>query len=197
MERYLKHDWIERVFHWVHVINVILLILSGIQIRVPNWHIFGSLNNARIVHFVDMYIFLLLGVIHVYLFFAMGKYKVAMFNLSDFADLIPTIKWYLFLSDQRPDYAKYNVLQKLAYAALFVVSSLQVLIGFALYRPDLFGGVVNLAGGLVLLRAYHYLIAWLFISFTGVHLYLTLAEDIRLLWAMIHGYYYRKEENRA
>ncbi len=132
MERYLKHDLVERIFHWVHVVNVLLLVLSGIQIHVPSWNIFGSMNNARIVHFVDMYIFLLIGVIHVYLFFAMGKYKVAMYKFSDFADLIPTIRWYLFLSDWRPDYTKYNVLQKLSYGALFVISSLQALIGFSL-----------------------------------------------------------------
>jgi Ni/Fe-hydrogenase 1 B-type cytochrome subunit len=197
MERYLKHDWIERAGHWIHVVNVVLLVLSGIQIHVPSWNIFGSLNNARIVHFLDMYIFLLIGVVHVYFFFALGKYKVAMFNGADVTDVIPTIKWYLFLSDWRPDYAKYNVLQKLSYAALFVVSAVQALLGFALYRPDLFGGVVSLTGGLLPLRAYHYLISWVFISFTAVHLYLILTEDIRLLWAMIHGRYYRRAATKG
>ena len=120
-----------------------------------------------------------------------------MYKFSDFADLIPTVKWYMFLSDWRPDYTKYNVLQKLSYGALFVISSLQALIGFSLYRPDLFGSIVNLAGGLVLLRSLHYMIAWVFISFTGVHLYLILIEDIRLLRSMIHGYYYRKESTKV
>jgi len=41
-------------------------------------------------------------------------------------------------------------------------------------------------------RSWHLLIAWTFVAFTLLHLYLVFSEDIRLLSALFHGYYYRK-----
>ena len=194
VERYRKHDWIERAGHWIHVVNVVLLVLSGLQIHFPQFRVFGTIENARTIHFVSMYMFLFIGVLHVYFFFALGKHRIAMFSRSDIRDVIPTLKWYLFLSDERPDYVKYNVLQKASYGALFVVSALQALLGFSMYWYDkpVFDTLVVFFGGLEQVRAYHYLLSWVFISFTMVHLYLIVFEDIRLFSAMITGYYFRK-----
>jgi len=85
------------------------------------------------------------------------------------------------------------VLQKFAYAGLFVVSFLQAVLGFALYWPVLFGPVLAFFGGAVAVRIWHTTILWVFLSFTALHVYLVVTEDIRLVKAMVNGYYYREE----
>jgi len=191
-ERYLKHDFQERFTHWAHVIDFVVLLLSGFQIKYPSFAPFGSMATARYLHIVSSYVFVFLGILHTYFFFAAGKWKIAMPSLSDLGDLGPTLKYYLFLSREKPDFAKYNPLQKFSYALLFLVSAFQVLIGFALYWPGYFSGLIYGMGGLMVVRSWHLLIAWTFVAFTLLHLYLVFSEDIRLLSALFHGYYYRK-----
>ena len=196
-ERYYKHDGFERFTHWTHTANTILLILSGLQIHYPGFAVFGSMITARFVHLASGYLFFFLGVFHVYFFLALGKRRIAMPHLADAREVAPVLRYYLFLSKERPDYAKYNALQKLAYAALFVVSLLQSVLGFALYWPAPLAAVIALFGGAVSVRIWHTTIMWVFLSFTAVHVYLVVAEDTRLVKAMVDGYYFRKVSDAA
>jgi Ni/Fe-hydrogenase 1 B-type cytochrome subunit len=191
-EKYYKHDGVERFTHWTHMLDTILLVLSGLQIHYPDFRIFGTMQTARFVHIVSGYYFIFLGIFHVYFFFALGKRKIAMPHFEDLAELGPITRYYLFLSRRKPDYAKYNVLQKFAYAALFVVSFVQAVLGFALYWPASFSLVIALFGGAVSARIWHTTIMWVFLSFTAVHAYLVLTEDPGLARAMIDGYYVRR-----
>jgi Ni/Fe-hydrogenase 1 B-type cytochrome subunit len=196
-ERYYKHDGVERFAHWAHMADTVLLVLSGIQIHYPGFSVFGTMQTARFVHLVSGYLFIFLGVLHVYFFFALGKNKIAMPGAGDLGEIGPVLKYYLLLSRTKPDYAKYNVLQKIAYAALFVVSFVQTVLGFALYWPEAFAPVLALFGGAVAVRIWHTTIMWVFLSFTAVHVYLVLTEDIRLTKAMLDGYYYRKVADKG
>ncbi|MGZ8429288.1 MAG: cytochrome b/b6 domain-containing protein [Candidatus Deferrimicrobiaceae bacterium] len=196
-ERYYKHDAVERFTHWTHMADTILLILSGLQIHYPGFSLFGSMITARFVHMVSGYLFILLGVFHVYFFFALGKKKIAMPHIDDFDELGPVLRYYLFLSRTKPDYAKYNVLQKFSYAGLFVVSTFQTVLGFALYWPAALAPVLLLFGGAVSVRIWHTIIMWVFLSFTAVHVYLVLTEDIRLVKAMVDGYYFRRVADKG
>lgn len=196
-ERYYKHDGIERFTHWTHMADTVLLILSGLQIHYPGFRVFGAMQNARFVHLASGYLFIFLGVFHVYFFFALGKWKIAMPHVADAGGIAPVLRYYLFLSREKPDYAKYNALQKFAYAGLFVVSLLQTILGFALYWPAAFAAVLAAFGGAVSVRIWHTTVMWVFLSFTAVHVYLVLTEDIRLTKAMIDGYYFREESGKA
>ncbi|RMG60073.1 MAG: Ni/Fe-hydrogenase, b-type cytochrome subunit [Deltaproteobacteria bacterium] len=191
-EKFLKHDLQERITHWVHVVDFVLLVLTGFQIRYPSFAVFGSMETARFLHVISGYLFIFLGIVHVYFFFAQGKHKIAMPVPSDAKDLWPTIRYYLFIDGEKPDFAKYNPLQKIAYAALFVVSLVQTILGFALYWPTYFESFIYGLGGLMAVKSWHTLIAWVFVAFTLLHLYLVFSEDIRLVTALINGYYYRK-----
>ncbi len=192
-DRFYKHDGIERFTHWTHVADTVALILSGLQIHYPGFGVFGTMQTARFVHLVSGYLFLCLGVLHVYFFFALEKWKVAMPHPADLAEIGPLLRYYLFLTREKPDYAKYNALQKFSYAGLFAVSSLQALLGFALYWPAAFATVFAVFGGAVAVRIWHTTVMWVFLSFTAVHVYLVVSEDVGLLKAMIGGYYDRGE----
>ena len=196
-ERYYKHDGIERFTHWAHMADTIVLILSGLQIHYPGFSVFGTMQTARFLHLVSGYFFLFLGILHVYFFFALGKRKIAMPHFGDLAEIGPILRYYLLLSPVKPDYAKYNAMQKFSYAALFVVSFLQSVLGFALYWPVQFAAVFALFGDAVHIRIWHTTVMWVFLSFTAVHVYLVFTEDPRLVKAMLDGYYYRKTGERG
>ncbi|GAB4240340.1 MAG: Ni/Fe-hydrogenase, b-type cytochrome subunit [Deltaproteobacteria bacterium] len=191
-ERYYKHDGVERFTHWAHLADTVVLILSGLQIRYPGFSVFGTMQAARFLHLVSGYFFFLLGVLHVYFFFALGKRKIAMPHAEDLSGIGPVLKYYLVVGGTKPDYAKYNALQKFAYAALFAVSFFQSILGFALYWPVPLAAVLSLFGGAVDVRILHTTVMWIFLSFTAVHVYLVFTEDARLVKAMVDGYYYRK-----
>ncbi len=181
------HDRVERLNHWVHVGNMALLLLSGFQIHAPGFNIFQSMSNARLVHFVSMYMFLAVGVIHVYQFFVLGKYKVAMPRLSDVGSLVAEVQYYLFLRSDEPPYEKYNALQKFTYAGIFALAVLMSILGFVLYWPESLASAAMLLGGLAAVRQFHYLIAWAYVLFVGVHLYMISITDLQLLVAMVTG----------
>ncbi|HEY6097573.1 MAG TPA: cytochrome b/b6 domain-containing protein, partial [Candidatus Deferrimicrobium sp.] len=141
-----------------------------------------------------------IGVYHTYIFFALGKHRIAMPGLFDFSEVGPVLKYYLHLSREKPNVEKYNVLQKYGYFLLFAVSVLQTLLGFALYPyflPGVFSFMFAIFGDAVQIRIWHTTIMWLFISFTAVHVYLVVTEDRRMVKAMIDGYYYRNTPGGA
>ena len=183
-ERYYKHDGFERFTHWTHTLDTVILVLSGMQIHYPGFSVFGAMQNARFLHLVSAYIF-----------FALGKHRIAMPGLFDFSEVAPVLKYYLHLSREKPVFEKYNVMQKYGYFLLFAVSVLQTLLGFALYPyflPGVFSFVFAIFGDAVQVRIWHTTIMWLFISFTALHVYLVVTEDKRMIRAMVDGYYYRK-----
>ena len=56
--------------------------------------------------------------------------------------------------------------------------------------------VITLFGGAAYTRIWHTTIMWVFLSFTVVHVYLVYTEDVRLVKAMLTGYYYRNVPDR-
>lgn len=192
LERIKKHDLLERIAHWVHLVNMILLVLSGMQIHFAAFNVFGSMSNARFVHFVDMYLFFFIGVFHVYQFFAEGKWTTAGPTPHNMRGLGAVTKYYLFLGDRVEERDKYNPLQIITYFLLFAVSALMAIVGFTLYWPVQLSALVNLFGGIMTLRQIHYLLSWVFIAFSLVHIYLILTQPLKYARAMVTGSYWRR-----
>ncbi|HHL39488.1 MAG TPA: hypothetical protein ENJ37_03175 [Deltaproteobacteria bacterium] len=190
-ERYLRHDLAERIVHWVMALSVLLLMGSGLNIRYPGLIPAGDMNGARSLHFISMYALVFSWLFHVYHTLAVER-RTEIFGVSDLRNLPRTAAYYLFLADEPPAFVKYNPLQKLTYNLLWALIFVQALTGFGLYWPARLMAVNELMGGLMAVRMLHDFLMYVFASFIIVHLYLVLTEDIRALWAMFHGYYYRR-----
>ncbi len=190
-ERYLKHDIAERIVHWLMALSCIFLILSGLNIRYPGLIPVGDMNTARFTHFVSMYVLIFSFVFHVYHTLVV-EFKEEITGLEDIKKMPAVLRYYLFLSDVHPLYTKYNPLQKLTYNLLWVMILIQIITGAVLYWPSALMGLSNALGGLMAARMLHNFMNYLFIAFLIVHVYMVLLEDIRGLWAMFHGYYYRR-----
>jgi Ni/Fe-hydrogenase 1 B-type cytochrome subunit len=129
-----------------------------------------------------------------YAFFSKNKdWREFAIGRKDIASFFGVLKFYAYLSNDKPHVAKYNVMQKMVYQVFLYLMILQAITGFALVAtPLLFGlsprdvlvgwwlgaivGSTDLAGWYA--RIVHYIINWLFIIMVSAHFYLSLTVDI-------------------
>jgi Ni/Fe-hydrogenase 1 B-type cytochrome subunit len=190
------------VIHWVHLVCMVLLVLTGFLIDTPVRFLGMTMSTAQWVHYVCMYLVLLALAARVYWAFygpgstldrGAGTVGPDYLNFAPQAanrgQLLETVKYYLFLRSTHPRTAKYNSLQKATYVLWGVLLLVQAYTGFAIYGPTyawpVFAVGTALAGGLLAMRTLHYLIMWVFIMTSLIHIYLSVAEDIDSLPLML------------
>jgi len=180
--------WI-RLFHWINMIAITMLILTGFYIHAPqDFRLFANMDNARTVHFVMAYV-LIFGVLgRLYYMFAANDVKNIIYQpVEDTKKLPSMLKYYMFLADDHPFYGKYNPGQKGMYTGVFVMAILMIITGFILYKPLTFGFMAGWLGGFLVVRIIHYVITWIFVLCILAHVYLDIAEGIPVLKSMFTG----------
>ena len=181
--------------HWTNLLAMLFLTLSGFYIHFP---IFGGfMGVARGTHFFWMFVLCINLILRIVLAFFV---KTA--NMPDTREvdvdiknwlpqaanrhqLIPWVKYYLFMKKDHPISAKYGVLQKIAYIATVPITLAAAYTGFCLWGPTSDWGfflagttwvaeLFNAGGGAALMpmRILHYWIMWVVLIFTAAHVYL-------------------------
>ncbi len=164
--------------HWIHLLSMGLLLLSGLYIHYVFWA--GWMGTMRQIHFITMYVLVFVVVVRGYWALVGGRDIGNFFpqkeNRGTFLEIL---KYYLFLRRTHPKTAKFNPLQKITYDFWALLLVLEAISGFALYWPGVsFFATLNLwVGGLGVMRMIHFLIMWLFIVTVGAHIYLGLVEE--------------------
>lgn len=185
-----RHTFLVRFFHWWNGIAMILLALSGFYIHTPlKFAIFPSMDIARQIHFIFMYA-VAAGVIgRIYYACASGDSKNFKLRFADFGNMIGLMKYYLFISDELPDFGeKYNPGQKSMYLTFVPLILIQGITGIILYWPTLFNHLGAFFGGAHVIRIVHYIVAWIFVYCIVVHLYLDFSEGWANIVGMITGH---------
>nr|HID14166.1 Ni/Fe-hydrogenase, b-type cytochrome subunit [Anaerolineae bacterium] len=184
-----------RIFHWVHVASMGVLAFTGYYIGSPFVVVPGETAQTylmgwmRAVHFVTAFLLGLSFLVRVYWFFAGNPY-------ASWRDWIPArrerwsffwqqLKYYVFLSKERPHYMGHNPVAGLSYAALGLMILIQGVTGFALYAEPypsglwrtVFGWLLTLFGNQAL-RLVHHALMWLFGAFFIIHLYMAVLADV-------------------
>lgn len=178
--------------HWVRVVAMFVLIITGIFIHTP--FISGGpdssiMSTMRFFHFVAAYTFIIGLVIRVYMAFnsrfdADWRDFGIMRNLVNVPDIL---MWYLFLMPEHKKYRRYNPLQAYAYLGVAVLIILAAITGFAIYHGKIlllidsqaaFGWLNHLVGGESYMRLIHIGIMWCFIVFMVIHVYLCVMNSL-------------------
>jgi len=200
-QRIILYPLTIRLWHWVHALAIVLLILTGIQLRFPDfikW--FGTFGAAVNIHniFGFTVLFAYLPWFGFYVWRReLGKQYVP--TRSDFFVGMPTQSVYyfarIFFGDPPPfeptPQAKFNSLQKTTYfGIMFLLLPLQIVTGILLWDLDRFRSVIELLGGVRVIDAFHIIIAYITAAFLIVHIYLsTLGHTFFAhIKAMIVGY---------
>ncbi len=177
-----------KVLHAVHMVSMIILGFTGMYLRFPFF--FGGRAVMRNIHYVFMIIVIAVLIWRVWYAFRSktnADWREFAIGKKDLATAGGVLKYYGYLSDQKPHVAKYNVMQKMSYGLFLVMMVLQALTGLIMWRYEfpiietsiyaLSAGVLS-ATGIFLVRMLHYVLNWAFIIMTTVHMYLAFSVDI-------------------
>jgi thiosulfate reductase cytochrome b subunit len=190
-----------RIWHWIHALAILLLVLTGIQLRFPDWiGWFGTFRNSVNIHnncgFIVVFDYMLWFAFYVW---RRELFKQYVPTRSDFLIGVPTQSAYyfarIFFGDPSPfeptPKAKFNSLQKTTYfGIMFFLIPLQIVTGILLWDLDRFHSIIEALGGVRFIDAFHIIIAYIVASFFIAHIYLaTLGHTFFAhIKAMITGY---------
>jgi thiosulfate reductase cytochrome b subunit len=173
-----------RIWHWLNALGIISLIVSGVEIRFPEYvAICGSYRSAIMLHNTAG---LVVAVSFSIWFF---YYKLVAGNISEIyvpkasdltTGLFRQVVFYFFgyfFGVPNPHHAtpenKFNPLQKSAYLAImFVLMPFVSLTGILLMNMGPMREIVLIIGGLKILSSLHFLLACSLCAFLFTHVYL-------------------------
>ena len=181
-----------RITHWINLSCMVLLILSGFLIHFPFWAALTGV--ARGLHVFCGIVLLVNCIVRYVLAFLVTSaptggtrnrirdYKTWMPQDDNKHQLIPWIKYYLFMKKDHPLSAKLGVPQKISYLFIPVLIIVMFYTGMCLWVPTMnlpfFAAGTNLVGGLMSMRIIHYFMMYIFIIFMFIHVYLANIEGI-------------------
>lgn len=185
-----------RVFHWINMLTIILLMITGIYIgkpfadaSIPGDAYYSNLMGwARYIHFFAAFVFSANILIRVYWMFKGNKFAASNpFRILFWKETFETVKFYLFLKNKKPHYVGHNPLAQLSYWIFQGIGSLILIFtGFFMYfQPEpqsfwakLFAWVPVVFGqNSFTIRSWHHLAAWAFMLFIVIHVYMALRDD--------------------
>ena len=175
------------VTHWINLVSMIFLIITGFMIHFP---VPGTMGICRGLHVFFGFVIFINCVVRVILSFFVkssptgGTRK----QVRDIKTWLPQkdnrhqagawIKYYLFMKKDHPLSAKLGVPQKLSYLLIPILIVLMFLTGLALWMPTA-GAMMwltNAWGGAMSIRIIHYFGMFVFIIFMFIHVYLANVE---------------------
>jgi len=189
-----------RIFHWINVLSLTVLVLSGFLIANPpvllsnaepfNLHMFGT---VRFLHFSAAYIFFFNMILRIYWSFVGNQFSnwraFWPFTKKNWSNFKHVLKIDILLKNDKIPQDKeisigHNSVATFSYLVMFFVALIQIATGFGLYAdsssfwlPKLFNWVVPLLGGDFMTRTVHHITTWVFIFFALVHIYLVFYHD--------------------
>jgi len=184
-----------RITHWVNVLSIGILTVTGIYIATPFIGTSGPassqylMGTIRFIHFVTAFVFTASVLFRIYWAFVGNTYArwnqflpVTWRRLRDGRRMLA---YYVFLRREPPAEVGHNPLAGATYLVVFALFLLQIVTGFALYAlpfdqgtfwPTVFGWI-TVTFGIQPVRLVHEIIMWLFLAFTIHHVYSCILID--------------------
>lgn len=209
MKKVYLHPLPVRVWHWINAISFIILIITGLQIRLVDKINLMSFETAVKIH--SWLGFILLANYFIWLGYYLFTGKIFKIYIPPFWKPIDftkralrQAKYYAYgimVGEKNPHHPapdnKFNPLQQVAYFMIMVVFiPLQILTGLVLWDPVAFEWLKKLLGGMQIVSLIHNGL-WVFYGFfIFVHIYLSTLGHTPLahIKAMITGYEEEPEE---
>ena len=178
------------ITHWINLICMILLIITGFCIHFPFFA--GFMGIARGVHIFCGFVLFINCIVRVIMAFFVksaptgGTRK----QVTDYKTWLPQkdnrhqagewIKYYLFFKKDHPLGAKLGVPQKLSYLLIPILIIVMFYTGLCLWGATMNWGIcqwgINLVGGAMSMRIIHFFLMFVFIIFMFIHIYLANVE---------------------
>lgn len=208
------YEWPVRLWHWLTVISIIVLTVTGFYIGKPFMPTMPGeavdtffMGYMRFAHFAAGYIVTVLLIGRLYWALVGNEYArelflPPLFSGKTWADVWLRARYYLFLVKDVPATAGPNRLEVISAFFMFTLPMIfLILSGFALYaegtgqgswQAAAFGWVRHLFGNSQSLHTWHHVAMWVLIIYVIIHVYLVIRQDIMskqsYISTMISGY---------
>lgn len=185
-----------RAMHWMAAASILVLIVTGFYVGRPYFGTSGEasahflMGRMRFLHFTAAAVLVMTGIVRVYWLLAGNRFErlpaLFPFTPHNLKNLGRTALGYLTLNPEHaPVYVGHNPLQQLFYTAIYAITVVMVVTGFALYGQSnpggaihqVFGWVAPMMGGLQVVRLVHHALTYAFIIFIIFHVYLGIRAD--------------------
>lgn len=223
-----RHPVWVRISHWINVTAVIVLLMSGANILLAHPHLYWGLRStfadpilsiptlpdfllipqgrnlaeARRWHFFFAWLFVLNGLAYLAFGLITRRFQRRIWpTITDLKGFWPSVKEHIRFHFPKDDEARrYNVIQKLTYAAMVLVVLPMMLVTGLSMSPGFnsIGEVLlNLMGGRQSARTLHFISAGLIILFIVVHVGLVIwTGPWNNMRAMITGWFVIEPEEK-
>lgn len=197
--RVYMYRFYERLWHWVQVMAIFLLLITGLIIHRPELLGVFSFPYMVVIHNALGLILFANAFLAVFYHLVSGEIKQYIPQPRGFFDqAVAQASYYLkgiFKGDPHPfeksRAKKLNPLQQLTYFGLLnFLLPLQIITGLLIWSVQTWPEIADKFGGLPVLGPFHTLLAWVFASFILLHMYLTTTGHKPLdgIKAMINGW---------
>lgn len=177
-----------RIFHWVMVASVTMLVLTGLLFYTTADVFSVKFRLVRLLHGTAGVIATANLFAQIAYYLTTRKYSEVVLNRDDMRNLSAFFRYYLFMRPDHPNFGKYNPGQKFIYDSWAIALLLSAGVGYVLMYPSETTAWQRWLGGLETMRLLKYFITIWFIATIPVHIYLVFTEDPAKLQAMFTGY---------
>jgi thiosulfate reductase cytochrome b subunit len=206
MKRIYLHPLPLRIWHWVNALMVILLIITGIEARIPGIAALPANSTALLVHRYAGWAMVISCVFwFVYSLISGNLQRYYVIRKRDLQGIFGQAKFYLFSmfrGEENPfrpsPEEKFNPLQKLAYGTIMCIfTGVLVVTGLLFSDIFFFRKYILLLNVMRVLDAIHVIGAYVFVLYLVVHIYMsTLGPGASShIKAMILGYEEEPDES--
>ena len=178
-------DLVVRSTHWLIVLSLIVLSVTGIYIGRPFLVSDDSsslMGWSRVAHFYGAIVFSLAVASRILWMFVGGRYaswrELVPVTRQRWVDMWGTFRFYIFLDRKPPPALGHNPLAGASYIVVFSIYLMMIATGFALYSLSAYTSymgwwawLVPIFGGPQTARWLHHVGMWLLIGFSVHHVY--------------------------
>ncbi len=194
--RKLLHPLPVRIMHWINALAMILMIGSGWKIyndevlfgwlHFPEWiTVGGEAQGALQWHFFAMWVLMANGLVYIAYGLITGRFRRKLFPIRP-REVLAEIGEALRFRLSHQDITRYNAVQRLLYAGIILVIVVQVLSGWAVWKPVQLSELSALFFGFQGSRLVHFIGMAAIVGFIVVHVALALIVP-KTIGAMITG----------
>jgi len=208
MERVYVWDLVVRMSHWLIMLSMIVLTITGIYIGTPYLIAAGPtdelsvMGTMRVVHFYAAIVFTLTVATRIAWMFV-GSYYARWQQFVPMSprrrrDVFGMLKFYSLISSDPPLNVGHNPLAGMTYLAVFGLYLVMIFTGFALYSVNATGYMemwdflLPLLGGAQMARWIHHIAMWFLIGFVAHHIWSAMLvsriEGMGLIDSLFSGY---------
>jgi thiosulfate reductase cytochrome b subunit len=179
---YEKHDSPTRVLHWINLIAMTLLIVTGFVIWTDD-----EVGIAKLLHFSFAFTLIAVGTAYALALAASRRWQMFLPTRATVEDAGAVVRSELGAGVHEPALVKYNGAQRLAYGAVILMAAAEVLTGCALFFSHQAPWLVATLGGRHLVTTLHIAFMFGIIGFALVHVVQVMRAGLPALMGMIGG----------